>query len=144
MKNNTPSLTVDAVILFKNKLVLVKRKNPPYQGKFALPGGFVEIGESTEEAASREAFEETGLSVEILKLIGVYSDPERDPRRHTVSVCYLAKGYGDLKSGSDADAVELFEFDSIPELAFDHNKMINDAKSDINAVLYQMQKYDVS
>jgi len=144
MKHNTPGLTVDAVILFKNKLVLVKRKNPPYQGKFALPGGFVEIGESTEEAASREAFEETGLSIEILKLIGVYSDPERDPRRHTVSVCYLAKGSGDLKSGSDADAVELFEFDSIPELAFDHNKMINDAKSDINAVLYQMQKYDVS
>ncbi|AAM03567.1 TPA: NUDIX hydrolase [Methanosarcina acetivorans] len=138
MKHNTPSLTVDAVILFKNKLVLVKRKNPPYQGKFALPGGFVEIGESTEEAASREAFEETGLSVEILKLIGVYSDPERDPRRHTVSVCYLAKGYGDLKSGSDADAAELFEFDSVPELAFDHNKMINDAKSDINAILYQM------
>lgn len=144
MKHNTPSLTVDAVILFKNKLVLVKRKYPPYEGKFALPGGFVEIGESTEKAASREAFEETGLSVEILKLIGVYSDPERDPRRHTVSVCYLAKGCGDLKSGSDADAVELFELDSIPELAFDHNKMINDAKSDINAVLYQMQKYDVS
>jgi 8-oxo-dGTP diphosphatase len=144
MKHNTPSLTVDSVILFKNKLVLVKRKNPPYKGSFALPGGFVEIGESTEKAASREAFEETGLSIEILKLIGVYSDPERDPRRHTVSVCYLAKGDGDLKSGSDADAVDLFELDSIPELAFDHNKMINDAKSDINAVLYQMQKYDVS
>lgn len=137
MKHTTPSLTVDTVILFKNKLVLVKRKNPPYQGKFALPGGFVEIGgESTETAAAREVFEETGLSVEILKLIGVYSDPERDPRRHTVSVCYLAKGYGDLKSGSDAAAVELFELDSIPELAFDHNKMINEAKSDINAVLY--------
>ena len=136
MKHTTPSLTVDTVILFKNKLVLVKRKNPPYLGKFALPGGFVEIGESTETAAAREVFEETGLSVEILKLIGVYSDPERDPRRHTVSVCYLAKGYGDLKSGSDAAAVELFELDSIPELAFDHNKMINEAKSDINAVLY--------
>ncbi|HIH75027.1 MAG TPA: NUDIX hydrolase [Methanosarcina sp.] len=144
MKHNTPSLTVDTVILLKNKLVLVKRKYSPFEGKFALPGGFVEIGESTEEAASREAFEETGLSIEILKLIGVYSDPERDPRRHTVSICYLAKGNGDLKSGSDADSVELFELDSIPELAFDHNKMINDAKSDINAVLYQMQKYDVS
>ncbi|WP_410508332.1 NUDIX hydrolase [Methanosarcina hadiensis] len=136
MKHNTPSLTVDTVILFKNKLVLVKRRYPPYQGKFALPGGFVEIGETTEKAATREAFEETGLSVEILKLIGVYSDPERDPRRHTVSVCYLAKGRGELKSGSDADAVELFELDSVPDLAFDHNKMINDAKSDINAVLY--------
>ncbi|HHV24197.1 MAG: NUDIX hydrolase [Methanosarcina sp.] len=144
MKPQTPSLTVDTIILFKNRLVLVKRKNPPYQGKFALPGGFVEIGESTEAAAAREAFEETGLSVEIIKLIGVYSDPNRDPRGHTVSVCYLAKGSGELKSGSDADSVELFELNSIPELAFDHKKMINDAKSDINAILSQMQKYDVS
>lgn len=134
----TPSLTVDTVILFKNRLVLVKRKNPPFQGKYALPGGFVEVGESTERAASREAFEETGLSVEIIKLIGVYSDPLRDPRGHTVSVCYLAKGHGELKSGSDAAAVELFELDSTPKLAFDHEKMINDAKSDINAVLSQM------
>lgn len=144
MKPQTPSLTVDTVILLKNRLVLVKRKNPPYQGKFALPGGFVEIGETTENAAAREAFEETGLSVEIIKLVGVYSDPHRDPRGHTVSVCYLAKGFGELKSGSDADSVELFDLDSIPELAFDHNKIINDAKSDINAILYQMQKYDVS
>jgi 8-oxo-dGTP diphosphatase len=144
MKSQTPSLTVDAIILFKNGLVLVKRKNPPYQGKFALPGGFVEIGESAEKAAAREAFEETGLLVEIIKLVGVYSDPQRDPRGHTVSVCYLARGSGKLKGGSDAASAELFELDAIPELAFDHNKMINDAKSDINAVLYQMQKYDVS
>lgn len=138
MKPQTPSLTVDTIILFKNRLVLVKRKNPPYQGKFALPGGFVEIGESTEKAAAREVFEETGLSVELIKLAGVYSDPHRDPRGHTVSVCYLAKGFGELKSGSDAESVDLFELDSIPELAFDHNKIINDAKSDINAILSQM------
>jgi 8-oxo-dGTP diphosphatase len=144
MKPETPSLTVDIIILFGNKLVYVERKNPPYQGKFALPGGFVEIGETTEKAAVREAFEETGLSIEIIKLTGVYSDPQRDPRGHTVSICYLAKGSGELKSGSDAASVDLFELDSIPELAFDHNKIINDAKSDINAVLYQMQKYDVS
>jgi 8-oxo-dGTP diphosphatase len=144
MKPQTPSLTVDILILFENRLVLVKRKNPPYQGKFALPGGFVDIGESTEKAAARESFEETGLSVEIIKLVGVYSDPQRDPRGHTVSVCYLAKGSGKLKYGSDAASAEPFELDSIPELAFDHNKMINDAKSDINAILYQMQKYDVS
>jgi 8-oxo-dGTP diphosphatase len=143
MRPQTPSLTVDVVILFQNRLVLVKRKNPPYQGKFALPGGFVEIGESTEKAAAREALEETGLSVEIIKLVGVYSDPRRDPRRHTVSVCYIAKGSGSLKSGSDAASAELFELESVPELAFDHNKIVNDAKSDINAVLYQMQKYDV-
>lgn len=138
MKPQTPSLTVDTVIFFENRLVLVKRKNPPYQGKFALPGGFVEIGENTEKAAVREAFEETGLYIEIIKLIGVYSDPDRDPRGHTVSVSYLAKGFGELKSGSDADSAELFELDSVPELAFDHNKIINDAKSDINAILSQM------
>ncbi len=138
MKLQTPSLTVDTIILFKNRLVLVTRKNPPYKGKFALPGGFVEIGESTEEAAAREAFEETGLSVKIIKLVGVYSDPHRDPRGHTVSVCYLANGFGELKSGSDADSAELFELDTIPELAFDHNKIVNDAKSDINAILSQM------
>lgn len=138
MEKSNPKLTVDAIILFENKLVLVKRKNPPYKGSFALPGGFVEIGESTEKAACREAFEETGLSIEIIKLIGVYSDPARDPRGHTVSICYLSKGSGRLKSGSDAAAAELFEPDSIPELAFDHNKIINDAKSDINAFLSQM------
>ena len=136
MKPKTPSLTVDTVILFKNRLV--QRKNPPYQGKFALPGGFVEIGETTEKAAIREAFEETGLSVELIKLVGVYSDPDRDPRGHTVSVCYLAKGFGELKSGSDAASADLFELESVPELAFDHNKIINDAKSDINAILPQM------
>lgn len=144
MLPQTPSLTVDAIILLKNRLVLVKRKNPPYRGNFALPGGFVSIGESTEKAVIRESFEETCLLVEIVKLVGVYSDPQRDPRGHIVSVCYLAKGSGSLKSGSDVSSAELFELESIPELAFDHNKMINDAKSDINAVLYQMQKHDVS
>ncbi|MDD3041375.1 MAG: NUDIX hydrolase [Methanosarcinaceae archaeon] len=134
----SPKLTVDAVILFENRLVLVKRKNSPYKGHFALPGGFVEIGESTENAVCREAFEETGLSIEIIKLIGVYSDPSRDPRGHTVSVCYLAKGRGIVQAGSDAAAAELFGLDSIPELAFDHNKIINDAKSDINAFLSQV------
>ena len=144
MLPQTPRLTVDAIIILENRLVLVKRKNPPYKGNFALPGGFVAIGESTEKAVVRESFEETCLLVEIIKLVGVYSDPQRDPRGHTVSVCYLTKGSGRLKSGSDASSAELFELESIPELAFDHNKMINDAKSDINAVLYQMQKHDVS
>lgn len=134
----SPKLTVDTLILFENRLVLVKRKNPPYKDYFALPGGFVEIGESTEKAAIREAFEETGLSIELIKLSGVYSDPKRDPRGHTVTVCYLAEGKGEIKSGSDAAAVDLFELDSIPELAFDHNKIINDAKSDINAFLSQV------
>jgi 8-oxo-dGTP diphosphatase len=142
MKPVTPLLTVDALIIHKRKLVLVKRKNPPYQGCFALPGGFVEVGETVEAAVAREAKEETGLDIEIIKLQGVYSDPSRDPRGHTVSICYIAKGSGMLKAGSDAKDTGLFDLNEIPKLAFDHNKIIENAKSDINGILSEMQEHD--
>ncbi len=138
----TPLLTVDSIIIYKRKIVLVRRKNPPFKDQFALPGGFVEIGETVEKAAIRESNEETGLDIEIIKLIGVYSDPKRDPRGHTVSVCYLAKGSGNLKAGSDAKETGLFGLNEIPELAFDHNKIIENARSDINGILSQVQKHD--
>ena len=131
----TPFLTVDALIIYEGKLVLVKRKNAPYQGRFALPGGFVEVGETVEEAVAREAKEETGLDIEIIKLLGVYSDPSRDPRGHTVTICFLAKGSGNLKAGSDAKETGLFGLNEIPELAFDHNKIIKNARSDMNGIL---------
>ncbi|MCX9024499.1 MAG: NUDIX hydrolase [Candidatus Methanoperedens sp.] len=131
----TPLLTVDALIIFEGKLVLIRRGNPPFKNHFALPGGFVEVGETVEAAVVREAKEETGLDIEIIKLTGVYSDPLRDPRGHTVSVCYLAKGRGKLKAGSDAKDIGLFGLNEIPELAFDHNKIIENAKSDINGIL---------
>ncbi len=131
----TPLLTVDTVIIYKEKIVFIKRKNPPFQGQFALPGGFVEVGETVEAAAVREAMEETGLDVRLLKILGVYSDPSRDPRGHTVSVCFLALGSGKLKAGSDAKDTGLFGIDEIPELAFDHNKIIEDHRSDINGIL---------
>ena len=134
----TPKLTVDAVIILNGKIVLIKRKNPPYQGKFALPGGFVEIGETTEEATVREAYEETGLTIEIIKLLGVYSDPLRDPRGHTVSVCYLTHGTGIPKADSDAEDIELFEVKDLPPLAFDHNMIIDNARDDIDAILSKM------
>src|SRR5512139_1202444 len=95
----TPLLTVDTVIVYDGKLVLIRRKNPPFQGHFALPGGFVELGETVETAAVREAKEETGLDVELIRLLGVYSEPSRDPRGHTVSVIFLAMGEGNLKAG---------------------------------------------
>ncbi|HWQ18379.1 MAG TPA: NUDIX hydrolase [Methanotrichaceae archaeon] len=123
----TPLLAVDAIILYKGGIVLIRRENPPFQGSYALPGGFVEVGESVEDAVAREASEETGLKIDIKKLVGVYSDPGRDPRGHVVSICYLAEGRGKLRSGSDARSAEVFQLDGLPELAFDHARMIRDA-----------------
>lgn len=134
----TPLLTVDALILYEKKVVLIKRGNPPYKDQFALPGGFVEVGETVEAAVLREAKEETGLEIELIKLLGVYSEPSRDPRGHTVTVCFLARGFGKLKAGSDAKDIRLFGFNEIPKLAFDHNKIIENAKSDIDGILSQM------
>jgi 8-oxo-dGTP diphosphatase len=135
MKPVTPLLTVDTVIIYHGKIVLIRRGNPPYQDHFAIPGGFVEVGETVEAAAVREAKEETGLEVRLMKLLGVYSDPSRDPRGHTVTVCFLAVGSGNLKAGSDAKDTGLFGIDEIPELAFDHNKIIEDSRSDIHGIL---------
>ena len=134
----TPLLTVDALILYEGKLVLIRRLNPPFQDQFALPGGFVEIGETVEDAVVREAKEETGLDIELIRLLGVYSEPSRDPRGHTVTVCYLARGVGKLKAGSDAKDIKLFGLNEIPKMAFDHNKIIENAKCDIDGILSEM------
>ena len=119
-------LAADALILFDGGIVLIRRENPPYQGYYALPGGFVEVGETVEEAAKREAKEETGLDIILLKLVGVYSKPDRDPRGHVVSICYLAQGRGDLLAGSDAGSAEVFDPEDLPPLAFDHAQIIRD------------------
>lgn len=123
----TPLLAADAVILFQDGIVLIRRNNPPYQGCYALPGGFVEIGETVEEAAIREAWEETGLDINLLGLVGVYSDPARDPRGHVVSVAFLARGSGRLQSGSDARSAEVFPPEELTRLSFDHEQIISDA-----------------
>jgi len=122
-------LTVDGVIIYNNGLVLIKRKNEPFKDYFALPGGFVEYGETVEEALKREMKEETGLDVRILRMVGVYSDPNRDPRGHTVSVAFLCLGEGELKAGDDAKEVHVIpieEAEKLP-LAFDHAKILRDA-----------------
>lgn len=134
----TPLLTVDALIIYEGKIVLIRRKNPPFKDLYALPGGFVEVGETVEQAAIREAKEETGLDIRLIKLLGVYSDPSRDPRGHTVSVCYLAFGSGNLKAGSDAKDTGLFSPNEMPKLAFDHNKIIENAASDVDGILSEM------
>ncbi len=130
------TLTVDAIIPVEGKIVLVKRKNPPYRGYYALPGGIVEYGERVEDAVLREAEEETGIKGSVHSLVGVYSDPGRDPRGHFVSICFivLPEG-GEMRAGSDADNIALFPPESVPELAFDHNRMIEDAREVLNAVL---------
>lgn len=124
----SPKVTVDAVILEKGTLVLVKRMNPPFKDMWALPGGFVEYGETVENAVVREAKEETSLDVEIVKLLGVYSDPKRDPRGPTVGVVFICmREGGQLKADSDAKEVRVFSVNDLPPLAFDHLKIVGDA-----------------
>ena len=127
MKYKTPKLTVDGVILKNNRLLLIKRRNLPFKDKWAFPGGFVEYGEKTEDAVIREVLEETGLETKINDLVGVYSDPDRDPRGHTVSVVYLLDVCGGCLSGSDdASEAKFFDLEHLPELAFDHDSIVKD------------------
>ncbi len=121
-----PFLTVDIIIRIPEKgIVLIERKNPPYG--WALPGGFVDYGESLETAARREAFEETNLEVEDLEQFHAYSEPDRDPRQHTVSVVFTATGKGIPKAADDAKHLEVFAPDALPKvLAFDHAKILSD------------------
>lgn len=124
----TPKLMVDVVIPSGEGVVLIRRGSEPFEGRWALPGGFVEVGETVEQAAVRETAEETGLAVEISGLVGVYSDPERDPRGHNVSVAFLVRVLsGDMQASSDASEVAVLEPTSV-ELAFDHAKIIADAQ----------------
>jgi len=120
-----PFPTVDVIIMMKGGIVLIRRKNPPYG--WALPGGFVDYGESLEAAAVREAKEETSLDVELVSQMAAYSDPGRDPRCHTISYVFLAKAKGEPKAADDASEIGLFDRASIPgDLAFDHGKIIED------------------
>jgi ADP-ribose pyrophosphatase YjhB (NUDIX family) len=121
-----PFLTVDIIIrLLGEKIVLIERKKPPYG--WALPGGFVDYGESLEKAARREAKEETGLELEELKQFRAYSDPNRDPRHHTVTVVFTAVGKGIPRAADDAKHLELFSPEELPDsLAFDHAQILAD------------------
>ena len=132
MKYRSPKLTVDGAILKESKILLIKRKNEPYKGKWALPGGFVEYGEKVEDAVVREIYEETHLKTKIFCLIGIYSDPKRDPRGHVVSVVYnLDIIGGDLKGGDDASDAKFFDLKDLPKLAFDHNDIIKDIRKGV-------------
>jgi 8-oxo-dGTP diphosphatase len=126
--SDRPLLTVDCVVFHEGSVVLIQRAYEPFKGWYALPGGFVEIGETVEDACRRETREETGLIVQDLRLIGVYSDPARDPRRHTISVAFLARAdLSSLKAGDDASSAELIADWQHKQIAFDHKKILADA-----------------
>src|SRR3990167_8676289 len=104
-KQRTPFLTVDAIIETEGGIILIKRKNPP--SGWAMPGGFVDYGESLEDAVRREAKEETGLDIAGIKQFHTYSEPDRDPRFHTVGTVFIAKARGKPKAGDDAEALKI-------------------------------------
>jgi len=120
-----PFPTVDIIIEVEKGIVLIERKNPPHG--WALPGGFVDYGESLEAAAVREAREETSLEVQNLRLLGCYSDPGRDQRMHTISTVYIAEGQGQPQAADDAANLGIFRLEQLPEqLCFDHARILND------------------
>ena len=123
-----PAPTVDAVVLLPgDRVVLVRRKNPPHG--WAIPGGFVDEGERLDVAAAREASEETGLSVTLLEQFHSYSDPARDPRRHTISTVYLATASGQPHGGDDAAEARAFPWDALPDpIVFDHREILADVR----------------
>ena len=125
----TPLLAVDCVVFdAEGMLLLVRRRNSPFAGALALPGGYVEVGETVEDACRRELLEETGIRVGRLHLVGVYSAPDRDPRGHTCSVAFRAQvKSGKGSAGSDASAVEWSKSWRHTNLAFDHRGIISDA-----------------
>lgn len=127
MSHASPKLTVDGAVLKDKKILLIKRRNDPFKDSWALPGGFVEYNERVEDAVVREIYEETGLKTKIKNLVGIYSDPKRDPRGHVVTVVYLLEiGGGTLKGGDDASEAKFFDWNNLPELAFDHDIILKD------------------
>ena len=129
-KYKIPSITTDIFIFDDNfNFILIKRKNDPYKDCWALPGGFVEYGESVESAAVREAKEETNIDVELKDLVNVYSKPDRDPRGHTITIAFTAKGnFSDGKADDDASDIAIFSLEKLDEIdiAFDHKQIIRD------------------
>lgn len=124
-----PALAADCIVFDESgRLLLIRRKNPPFEGRYALPGGFVDYGERVEDAALRELREETGIEGRIVRLVGVYSRPDRDPRGHCVSAVYLVAVAGQQpKAGDDAAEARFVENYRALRLAFDHDEIVADA-----------------
>jgi 8-oxo-dGTP diphosphatase len=128
-RNPTPA--ADIILQRDSKILMVRRKKDPFKGQLALPGGFINEGETAEEAARREAIEETTLEVEPIEILGVYSDPKRDPRKHIMSIVFVGIIVGGSdKAGDDAESIEWVELGTIEkqEIAFDHAQILRDYK----------------
>lgn len=124
-RESGPVPTVDVIIEVGDRIVLIRRRHPP--PGWAIPGGFIDAGERAQDAAVREAFEETGLRVVLTDLLGVYSDPARDPRRHTISTVYVGRAEGTPAGGDDASEARLFGEAELPSpVAFDHERILED------------------
>jgi len=126
----SPILAADGILLKNNGILLVRRNISPFKGFWTLPGGHVEYGEKVEEAILREFKEETNLQVKIKDLIGIYSDPERDPRYHSVSIAYwLESAEGKITLNDESSEFKLFDLEDVPDkLGFDHGQIIEDFK----------------
>ncbi|MGB0721942.1 MAG: NUDIX domain-containing protein [Gammaproteobacteria bacterium] len=125
----TPQIAADAIIELTDRpggpIVLIERLNPPHG--WAIPGGFVDVGEAVETAAVREAREETSLDVTLVALLGIYSNPARDPRGHTATAVYCARAVGQPEARDDARSLAVFTLDALPDgLAFDHDQVLAD------------------
>lgn len=130
LRRPTVPVVVDGVVIHNKKIMLIKRAITPYKEFYVIPGGFVIPGETTKEACIRELKEETGLDVKVVKFIGIYDSPSRDPRGHTISVAYLCKSKGGkLKSGYEAKDIKFFSKEEIKKIniGFDHKKILKDA-----------------
>lgn len=139
MEYEKPSHTADFIFIKSADffyVLLIKRKNDPFKGKWALPGGFLDKGETVKQAAVRELKEETGIDCLEPKLLGVYSKPGRDPRGWVVSTAFIkiVKQQKDIKAGDDASEAKWFDLNNLPELAFDHIEILNDAKDYLKKV----------
>lgn len=128
VKNKYPRLTVDGIIIKNKKILLIQRKNEPYKNYYALPGGFVNYGETVEKAIEREIKEETNLKIKVKKLAGVYSNPQRDPRGHIISLVFFCQLKNNkLKFADDAQSGKWVPISKIPrKLAFDHYRIIKE------------------
>lgn len=136
-----PFPTVDIIIEIDDRILLIERKNEPFG--WALPGGFVDYGESLETAAIREAREETSLDISNLRLLGCYSDPERDARMHTISAVFIASAHGTPCAADDAINIALFRLDSLPkQLCFDHSRILADYSAARSLTYRQVLQYN--